>query len=144
MCDSQFLFVSQPAEKTISMFYRGYDKHITGNEDDFTDIPASGRFAKWFGGVISPLALLSHGIWVLVTRLGVFSSHGMTTELFGPNAVAFGIASVSIGTFLHFHYFWGNLYHLSAYAVLGKILSLVGFIGSTGYLMVRVGVLGRH
>ena len=65
-------------------------------------------------------------------------------DLFGTNAVALGLAGLSIGAFLHCHYFWGNVYHLSAFAVLGKILSLMSFIGSVGYLIVRVGVLGKQ
>jgi hypothetical protein len=45
--------------------------------------------------------------------------------------------------FLHCHYFWGNIFQLSAWAALGKIVSLIGMIGGLGYLLIHVGVLGN-
>jgi hypothetical protein len=63
-------------------------------------------------------------------------------HLVGLNALALGFAGVCLALFLHCHYFWGNVRDQAWYAVLGKILSLVGFIAALGLLIVRVGVLG--
>jgi hypothetical protein len=54
-----------------------------------------------------------------------------------------GVASCSTALLLHCHYFWGNIYHLSACAVLGKIIALIGFVAGLGYLLVHVGVMGH-
>jgi len=63
-------------------------------------------------------------------------------ELHGPDAVALGIAFISVAVFFHCHCFWGNIYQLSASAVLGKILSIIAFIATLGYLFVQIFVLG--
>ena len=49
---------------------------------------------------------------------------------------------LAVGVFLHFHYFWGNVYNQAWWAVLGKILS-AAFIAATVTLIIRVGILGR-
>ena len=97
--------------------------------------------AQWLGGVIIPLALLVYGVHCILAHHGIVGGR-FPLELHGAPAVALGIAAVSLGTLLHCHYFWGNIYHLSFLAVLGKIISLIGFIISVGYIIVRVGVFG--
>jgi hypothetical protein len=125
------------------MSYRRPNYEPTAYDDDWEDIPASGPIAKWFGGMIVPLALIAYGITCIITQHGIVGSR-TPLELHGMKAVALGIATVSIALFLHCHYFWGNIYHLSAWAVLGKIVSLIAFIGSIGYLLWYVGVLGKR
>ena len=115
----------------------------TAYDDDGEDIPASGPIAKWIGGVIAPLMLAIYGIACVATHHAIIGWQ-MPLELFAARAVMAGIAAMSAGLFLHCHYFWGNIYHLSPWAVLGKILSLIGFIGSIGYLLVRVGIFGEN
>ena len=68
---------------------------------------------------------------------------GESMTLHGENAVAFGIALMAVALFIHFHYFWGNIYNQIWFAVLGKIISVIIFIGAMGVLIVRIGVYGH-
>jgi hypothetical protein len=112
-------------------------------DDDLEDIPTMGFWPKWFGGIALPLLLVGYGVACFVTRKAVLPGNHMSMDLYGAKAVAFGIASMSAGLFLHSHYFWGNIYHLSFWATLGKIVSACSFIAGLGYLIVRVGVMGK-
>jgi hypothetical protein len=60
----------------------------------------------------------------------------------GLNAVAFGAAWVAVAVFVHCHYFWGNIYSQSWFAVLGKIIAACGFIAAIVFVLIRNGVLG--
>jgi hypothetical protein len=123
------------------MIFRFPDRPTSAYDDDWADIPASGPLPQWLGGIIIPVALLAYGISRIVVRHAILGGR-IPIDLHGPTAVALGIASLSLGVFLHCHYFWGNLYHLSAAAVLGKIVALIGFIISVGYIIVQVGIFG--
>lgn len=97
----------------------------------------------YLGGIILPLILISYGVWCFATGHGVLAGEYAPLDLYGVRAVALGLASLSLGVFLHCHYFWGNRYHLAPFAVIGKILSALGFISGLGYLIVRIGVFGK-
>lgn len=123
----------------------GFSHRPTANTDDWEDVPAQGWAAKWLVGVVVPAALLAYGILDVVRRSAWlpsrYGSDGMTLQ--GPDAVALGSAVAGIAAFLHCHYFWGNVYHLSFWATLGKIVGLVVMIGGLGYLLVHLGIYGR-
>ena len=125
------------------MIHRRPDYEPTAYDDDWGDIPASGSIPKWIGGVAVPMALIAYGITCIVTRHGEMPGRNFSMEVSGANAVALAVASVNLGVFLHCHYFWGNIFQMSALAVLGKIVSLIGMIGGLGYLLIHVGVLGN-
>ena len=94
-------------------------------------------------GIVLPLVLIGYGIWCFAAGHGVLWGEYTRLDLYGIKAIALGTASLSLGIFLHCHYFWGNIYHLAPFAVAGKKISAVGFIGSLGYLIVRIGGLGK-
>ena len=125
------------------MLDRWPDRRATAYDDDFEDVPASGWLAQYGGGIVLPLALIGYGIACLVTGHGAFGGADGRLDLYGPNAVALATAVLCLGGFLHCHYFWGNLYHLAALAVLGKIIAAAGFIVALVFLIVRVGFFGR-
>lgn len=123
------------------MFDRFPDREPTAYDDDWEDPPASGWFPKWVVGVGLAVALLAYGVVVLATghaRLG----GRFPMDLAGAKATAYAVAVLGVGGLLHCHYFWGNIYHFSSLATVGKILSLLAFIGGAGYLIVRVGIWG--
>jgi len=115
----------------------------TAYDDDWEDIPTSGPIPKWLGGVLVPIAFIAYGVICFVTGQGDIPGRFGSLSVTGANAVALGVAAVSIGLFLHCHYYWGNIYHLAAFAVLGKIVSLIGMIGGLVFLLIHVGVLGH-
>ena len=125
------------------MSYRRPDYNPTAYDDDWEDIPASGPIPKWLGGVLVPVAMIAYGIHCFATGHGEIPGRDYSMAVSGANAMAVGMASLSLGLFLHCHYFWGNIFHLAAWAVLGKIVSMIGFICGLGYLLIHVGVLGH-
>ena len=110
--------------------------------DDLAGQPPDGSFYKWALGVVLPLVIMRFGGYAVYLQETVFTAGRGTMTLQGTNALAFGVAAISLGLFLHCHYFWGNIYDQIWFAVLGKIISICGFIGGLGVLIVRVGVLG--
>jgi hypothetical protein len=125
------------------MIYPRPDYRPTPYDDDWEDIPKSGPVPKWLGGVIVPLALIGYGVTCFFTKHAVLSGRFDSMELHGANATALAVTILSLGIFLHCHYFWGNIIHLSPWAVLGKIVSMTAMIGSLGFVIVHVGVLGH-
>jgi hypothetical protein len=114
-------------------------------DDDWEDQPGQGPFYQWFMGAALPLAILAYGICVITTHEATFGANQFQPmQLEGPNATALGVAAVSLGLFLHCHYFWGNIYNQAWFAVLGKILAACGFIAGLAILLIRVGIMGRN
>jgi hypothetical protein len=113
----------------------------TAYDDDWEDQPGQALGYQWGLGVLVPLALVAYGGYAIVMRQVEFGSR-ITMTLQGTNAVAFGVAWVSAGVFVHCHYFWGNVYNQAWWAVLGKIVGAMGFIAGVGVVLVRNGVLG--
>lgn len=111
-------------------------------DDDFENQPTYSAYHKWFLGVAAPVGLIALGVYVLVRR-DIDINLGRV-EFTGPNAAAIGVAIVSLGLFLHAHFFWGNLFDQHIVAVLAKIAAGLGFIGSLGFLLIRNGVLGMN
>lgn len=111
-------------------------------DDNFEGQPTYSAYHKWFLGVAVPVGLIAVGVFVLLRR--DIDNHLGRVDFTGPNATAIGVAMVSLGLFLHAHFFWGNLVDQHIVAVLAKIAAALGFIGSLGVLLVRNGVLGMN
>ena len=115
----------------------------TAYDDDWEDQPGQGFFYQWVLGGLLPLVVLGWGIYAVVVREVVLHGRG-AMELHGTSAAALGVAAVSLGVFLHAHYFWGNVYNQVWFAVLAKIAGATGCIAGLGVVIVRVGVLGLN
>jgi hypothetical protein len=122
------------------MWWR-YPHNPSAYDDDWEDQPGQGPWYQWGLGVLVPLLLLGYGVWVVVTREVQWGSRSSVTFR-GLNAVAFGAAWISVAVFVHCHYFWGNIYNQSLFAVLGKIIAACGFIAAIVFVLIRNGVLG--
>ena len=114
----------------------------TPYDDDFEDQPAQSWFHQWILGASLPACFLSYGLRTILTGHATYA-HNASMDLRGIDAVAYGVSMLAIGLFLHFHYFWGNVYSQAWWAVLGKIVSAAAFIASMGTLIIRVGIFGR-
>lgn len=102
--------------------------------DAFSDPPPGGRFAKWVYGVIVPAGIWVYGICCcLFPEVASVSPFGMRV-LSRAAAIAYGSACINAASFLHFHYFWGNVERLCGLADPAKALALLGFVSSLGYL----------
>jgi len=114
----------------------------TAYDDDWEDQPGQGRWYQWGLGAVVPLFVLVYGVHAIIIRQASYGRPNQTLILEGCNAIALGVAAVSLSLFLHCHYFWGNIYNQAWFAVLGKIFALCGFIVGLVTLIVRVGLLG--
>jgi hypothetical protein len=121
------------------MWWR-FPHNPTAYDDDWEDQPGQGPFYQWGLGIILPLALIGYGAYAIAMQQISFGRLPMT--LHGLNAVAFGVAWISAGVFVHCHYFWGNIFNQAWFAVLGKIVAACGFIAALAFVLVRNGVLG--
>lgn len=122
------------------MWWR-YPHNPTPYDDDWEDQPARGAFYQWGLGVVFASGLIGYGIYAIAVQQITFGGR-ITMTLHGLNALAFGIAWVSAGVFVHCHYFWGNIFDQAWPAVLGKIVAACGFIAGLLFVLVRNGVLG--
>lgn len=122
------------------MWWR-YPHNPTPYDDDWEDQPAQGAFYQWGLGVVFASALIGYGIYAIAVQQITFGGR-ITMTLHGLNALAFGIAWVSAGVFVHCHYFWGNIFDQAWPAVLGKIVAACGVIAGLLFVLVRNGVLG--
>ena len=114
----------------------------TAYDDDWEDLPSQGGFYKWGLGVALPLVIFGYGLCAIFLRRADYGSDVDTLTLHGANAVAYGVAALSLSLFLHCHYFWGNIYDGAWFDVLGKILSGIGFIIGISVIIFRVGLWG--
>ena len=131
--------------KIDSMWFWRVPHNPSAYDDDFEGQPTQGWWHKWMLGIIAALAMIGWGLFALSTQHAILFSRNLQRETFhGPNALALGCAGASLGLFLHFHYFWGNIYDQAWFAVLGKVATLIGLIASLAFVIVRVGVLGHN
>jgi hypothetical protein len=113
------------------------------DDDDLTGVPPSGNEYKWGVGVALPVILVYYGISMLASGEATFyDGRYSSMPLHGANARAYAISILSVAVFAHCHYFWGNVYEQLWFAVLGKIISAIGFIAGLGFLIVHLGLMG--
>lgn len=117
-----------------------FTRNVCQSEIDLADhlagTPEPTFWAKWFGGVAVPIVLAAIGTRYCILQHAVFYGRGgAELELEGRSAVIFGLGWVSAALFAHFHYFWPTLKRLGIYTDAGKTISLLGIIGTVGYLM---------
>ena len=118
------------------------DRDVSENDNDWDDIVSTTPGGKWIGGVLLPILLTGYGVSCAITQHAVMTDNYISMEIGGQRAIAYGIAAISVGLLLHFHYFWANIQRLAPFAMLGKIPSLVGLIVGVGYLIVQIGIWG--
>lgn len=103
--------------------------------DHFGSDPAYSPFSRWFGGMVVPLAILWYAIEIIIAEKAMVGSEPGAVKILGIEAVIWGIGSIGLGSFIHFHYFWTSFYALCDFADLGKLLSLLVFLGAKGYVI---------
>jgi hypothetical protein len=111
-------------------------------DDDWEDQPTQGPMYQYGLGVMVAVLLAIYGTDGVVHQHIEIGRRVSPVTLHGKNAIAYGIAWICAGVFVHCHYFWGNIYNQAWFAVLGKIVSACGFIAALGYVLVRNGVWG--
>ena len=91
------------------------------------------------GGVLAPIILALIGLRACLTRQATLPGRcGSGMGLTGAPAVALGVAIIAIGLHLHFACFWSVSARLYRWAGIGKVASLLAFLGALGYVGWRV------
>lgn len=107
--------------------------------DDAEDLaygPSGGRTKQWLAGAFLASLPMVYGILCLQRgHTTLFGSRGTDQTLVGSAGISLAIAYVSVGTFLHFHYFWGLSDRLWRFSQALKIASLLVFLPSFFYAL---------
>lgn len=120
----------------LNMLNSNLRRHNGELIDELAYPPEATFWSKWCGGVIIPLVILRYGVLILMTNEAkLFARHGTSLELSGNNAIAMGIAWLFVALFLNFHFFWSAIPRIFVVSYPGKLLALIGFIASFGYVL---------
>ena len=109
-----------------------FGRYRPGPMDDLEGTPDVGPTTRWLCGVVVAAIPVAYGVSRIVAGEATFHSRTGTLHLTGTAAVMLGLVLISVGLFLHFHFFWAPHRVLWRFAELGKILSLLLFLGSLG------------
>jgi hypothetical protein len=94
--------------------------------------------AKWFGGVLLPLAVAGYAVSVLIAGQATFRGrYGGVLVLTGFDAGLFAVCIFGLAAAIHCFQFWGNSERLDAYANLGASAALLLFVAALGAVVVR-------
>jgi hypothetical protein len=98
------------------------------------------RAQQWIVGVGIAALLALYAVICMISQRAMFLRVRPVRmiEMLGANAVAVGALYLSAALFLHCHWFWNSHPEYHGYAQLGKVASLVGVVGSLGYLFYNV------
>jgi hypothetical protein len=107
--------------------------------ESLSHAPSGGRLKMWLLGVGLALIPIYYGIRCLQAgHATFFGSRGAHLELTGSEAVAMATAYISIGVFIHAHWFWGLHPRLEALSPILKVLATLVFLGGLGYTTYRI------
>jgi hypothetical protein len=105
---------------------------------DLDDDPPTDAWSMWGVGITIPSLIVLVGISRIVFKSGVlYGTRGRSMPLTGWDAVAFGIAIIAAGLFLHTRYFWSNTSRLLPFAGLGQAVAMLAGILGLGFVIVR-------
>ena len=106
---------------------------VFDDAEDLGSEPSGGPFKMWLLGVGLALIPLGYGVRCLFTgHAHFFGRYSSGLDLSGPAGTALAIAYISVGAFVHFHYFWGLHPRLLGLSPLLKLLALLVFLVSFG------------
>lgn len=102
--------------------------------------PSGTPLSRWLGGIIVAALFAIYGAWCCWTQDAIFDlgSRFGQLRLTGDAAVAYGVMLLSVGAFLHLHFWWGASERWWRWSMAGKLLSLVSFVAAFAYLAWRL------
>lgn len=115
-------------------------EHRTPLDDaeDLAYTPNGGRLTMWLMGVGLALVPVGYGIRCLFTGHSILFGRNQDLDVTGLTAVALAIAYISVGIFMHAHWFWGLLPKFEIVSNVLKFLTALAFIASLGYVIYKV------
>ena len=115
-------------------------EHRTAFDDaeDLAYPPSGGRIKMWLLGVGLAIVPIGYGIHCLHTGHALLFGRNQNLDVTGSGAVAFAIAYIAVGIFIHAHWFWGLRPKCEPVSYILKFLSALLFLGNFGYGIYRV------
>lgn len=116
-------------------------QHRTGFDEaeDLAYPPSGGRVTMWLLGVGLALIPVGYGIRCLITGHAVLpGQNDSALDVTGSTAVALAIAYIAVGVFVHAHWFWGLQPKRLIISNILKLLTVLVFLGSLGYVFYKV------
>lgn len=96
--------------------------------EDLAYGPSGGRAKQWIAGAILAYLPIIYGIHCIQRGHTTLFGRGSSETLVGSAGISLAIAYISIGAFLHFHYFWGLSDRLWRFSQALKVSSLLVFL----------------
>jgi hypothetical protein len=119
-----------------SIWTRKTHRTFLDDADDLAYVPSGGPMKRWIAGFIIASLPIIYGIHCIQRGdATLFGSRGNTLKLVGDAGLSLAIAYISIGGFLHFHYFWRLSDRLWRFSQALKVLSLIVFLLSFLYAL---------
>ncbi len=92
----------------------------------------------WLLGVGLALIPLGYGVHCLFTGHSRFFGRRSHLDLDGSAAFALAVAYITVGVFIHAHWFWGLHPRFELFSYVLKVLAVLVFLGSFGYTMFKI------
>jgi hypothetical protein len=98
------------------------------------------RIAAWIYGVVVAVIPTAYGFWCVAAKSAIFVGGRPIcfVTYSGAAAIALGITYVSVGLFLHCHFFWSTHERYAGFGDIAKMVSIAGVIGGIGYFIYSV------
>jgi hypothetical protein len=109
-----------------------------GDADEFAGQPTTDTPTAWLVGLGFAAVPVSYGVWCLCAGRAVFFGDVTTLDLVGATAVAYAVASIALGAFIHFHWFWGMQSRLARWSYPAKMVAAIVFLAGFGFAVWRI------
>ncbi|SRR5712692_639026 len=116
-------------------FWNG--KNPFDEAEDLASAPSGDRSKQWLAGVVLAAVPVIYGVVCIKRGHTTFFGRTDSFDLTGDGGFWLAVAYIAVGAFLHFHYFWGLSEHLWRFSQPMKMLSLLVFLPSFFYSLVR-------
>ena len=92
--------------------------------------------SKWLAGVILAAVPITYGIICIYRgHATLFGRRAASLDVSGKAGFWLAVSYIAVGSFLHFHYFWGLSERLWRFSQAGKFTSVLVFLPSFLYAL---------
>jgi len=97
--------------------------------EDLAHSPSGGRGKQWFAGIVMAAVPVIYGIHSIQCGYATLpGSRGVSEKLTGEAGVWLAVASIALGAFLHFHFFWGLSERLWRFSEGLKVVAMLALL----------------
>jgi hypothetical protein len=112
------------------------DRTCFDDAEDLAYGPSGGRVKQWLAGVILAAIPIIYGIICIHRGHTILFGRRVTDlDVSGKAGFWLAVSYIAVGSFLHFHYFWGLSERLWRFSQAGKFISALVFLPSFLYAL---------